>query len=110
MGGFIGVIQIMFVKYLIKKATISPKVLQISTTHNMTKDPKLIGSNITYLERKSYRLIHPYIDVLVFTLSMANINLHSTFIDTNNSIDVLFFEVYKHIKLSCPLKPVIAHW
>lgn len=63
-------------KVLIVKAILGPKILQVATTCNSSKDPKLIYLDITFSKRKAYRLIHPHIYAIVVTLLMANITLH----------------------------------
>lgn len=56
----------------IKHSSIRPSMCR-NFIRNPSKDSKLTGSNITFLERETYRLIHPQINALVVTLTVTNI-------------------------------------
>lgn len=50
------------------EASTSQEVLYMAFSHNQSKDPKLVGSNLTFIERKAHKLLHPHVNALVVIL------------------------------------------
>lgn len=80
----------------------------IAFLHGPNKDPRLTGSDITFSEKEACRLLYPHTNALIIILPVENTNLHIIIIDTRSSADILFSEAWKAMKLTHPLRLVIA--
>ena len=72
---------------------------QINMAEHVAKLSKRENTVISFTDDEARRLIHPHIDVLVVTLSVANGKIFRILIDTGSSADILFVSVFRQMNV-----------
>ena len=70
---------------------------QFSMAEHVAKLSRRENTVISFTNDEARRLIHPHIDALVVTLSVANKKVFHILIDTGSSTDILFVSVFRQM-------------
>ena len=72
---------------------------QVNMVECAAKLPRRENTVISFTDDEAKRLIHPYTDALVVTLSVANGKVFRILIDTGSSVDILFTSVFRQMNM-----------
>lgn len=80
---------------------------EVFITSNHPQSATSAVHTITFTKEKAFHIIQPHDDVLMFTLQIANHNVHKMLVNNGSSVDVLFCAPYNKLGLLHEvLKPI----
>ena len=72
---------------------------QINMAEYVAKLSRRENTVISFIDDEARRLIHPHMDTLVVTLSVANGKVFRILIDTGSSVDILFVSAFRQMNI-----------
>ena len=71
--------------------------------HKVDKHPTINtqrgSEDIVFIEADSKRVHHRHTEAMVFTMRVANSNVHRILLDNGSTVDILYWDAYKKMSL-----------